>query len=163
MFCGFLPVMHQFDAYYTTSYSGGIRWFPSPEVCRMVGAYQAKWYSRIDQPITRGVPNVDHSTSWFSWTLDKMDFWVHDHVMTLLGIMYQRDVLRPILPVYGSLYWDLSWVNCRNKILLNESWKMLLSEPLASLITFFRTSLMNFCRNNQRISDSFFYITKSSD
>ena len=37
---------------------------------------------------------------------------------------------------------DLSGVNCRDKIILNESWKMLLSEPLASLITFFKASLI---------------------
>ena len=27
--------MHQFDAYSSTSYSQGIQWLPSPEVCRM--------------------------------------------------------------------------------------------------------------------------------
>ena len=27
--------MHRFDAYSSTSYSRGIRWLPSPEVCRM--------------------------------------------------------------------------------------------------------------------------------
>ena len=36
MYCGLLPVLHRFDAYYSTSYSRGIRWLPSPEVCRMV-------------------------------------------------------------------------------------------------------------------------------
>ena len=28
--------MHRFDAYSSTSYSRGIRWLPSPEVCRMI-------------------------------------------------------------------------------------------------------------------------------
>ena len=28
--------MHRFDEYSSTSYSRGIRWLPSPEVCRMV-------------------------------------------------------------------------------------------------------------------------------
>ena len=28
--------MHRSDAYYSTSYSQGIRWLPSPEVCRMI-------------------------------------------------------------------------------------------------------------------------------
>ena len=32
---------------------------------------------------------------------------------------------------------------------------MLLSEPLVSLITFFRTSLIKFYHNSQRMSDSF--------
>ena len=32
---GLLPVMHRSDAYSSTSYSRGIRWLPSPEVCRM--------------------------------------------------------------------------------------------------------------------------------
>ena len=35
---------------------------------------------------------------------------------------------------------------------------MLLSEPLASLITFFRTSLIKFYYNSQRLSDSFYHI-----
>ena len=30
-----VPVMHRSDAYYSTSDSRGIRWLPSPEVCRM--------------------------------------------------------------------------------------------------------------------------------
>ena len=30
-----LPVMHRSDAYSSTNYSRGIRWLPSPEVCRM--------------------------------------------------------------------------------------------------------------------------------
>ena len=40
---------------------------------------------------------------------------------------------------------------------------MLLSEPLASLITFFRTSLIKFYHNIQRMSDSFYHITESSE
>ena len=39
---------------------------------------------------------------------------------------------------------------------------MLLNEPLAILITFFRTSLMKFYHNSQRMSDSFYHITESS-
>ena len=39
--------------------------------------------------------------------------------------------------------------------------KMLLSKPLASLITFFRTSLIKFYLTSHRISDSFYYITDS--
>ena len=35
MQCGLLSVMHRSDAYSSTSYSRGIRWLPSPEVCRM--------------------------------------------------------------------------------------------------------------------------------
>ena len=35
---------------------------------------------------------------------------------------------------------------------------MLLSEPLASLITFFRTSLIKLYLNSQQISDSFYHI-----
>ena len=50
----------------------------------------------------------------------------------------------------------------RYKILLNESWKMLLSEPLASLITIFRTSLIKFYLNSQRKSGSFYHITEMS-
>ena len=38
---------------------------------------------------------------------------------------------------------------------------MLLSEPLASLITFFKTSLIYFYPNSQRMSDSFYHITES--
>ena len=38
---------------------------------------------------------------------------------------------------------------------------MLLSKPLASLITFFRTSLIKFYLNSQRMSDSFYHITES--
>ena len=33
---------------------------------------------------------------------------------------------------------DLSWVNCWDKILLNESWKMLLSEPSSKLNNIFQ-------------------------
>ena len=40
---------------------------------------------------------------------------------------------------------------------------MLLSEPLASLITFFKTSLITFYLNSQRMSDSFYHITESSE
>ena len=39
---------------------------------------------------------------------------------------------------------------------------MLLSEPLASLITFFRTSLIKFYHNSQRTSDNFYHIAESS-
>ena len=39
---------------------------------------------------------------------------------------------------------------------------MLLSEPLASLITFFKTSLIKCYLNSQRMSDSFYHITKSN-
>ena len=46
---------------------------------------------------------------------------------------------------------------------LNESWKMLLGKPLASLITFFRTSLIKFYHNSQRMSGSFYHITESSE
>ena len=38
---------------------------------------------------------------------------------------------------------------------------MLLSEPLASLITFFRPSSIKFYLNSQRMSDSFYHITES--
>ena len=38
---------------------------------------------------------------------------------------------------------------CYKKNLLNESWKMLLSKPLASLITFFGMSLLKFYHNSQ--------------
>ena len=41
--------MHRFDAYSSTSYSRGIRWLPSPEVCRMIRGL----IRRID----RGDPN----------------------------------------------------------------------------------------------------------
>ena len=40
---------------------------------------------------------------------------------------------------------------------------MLKSEPLASLITFFRTSLIKFYLNSQRMSDSFCHITELSE
>ena len=40
---------------------------------------------------------------------------------------------------------------------------MLLSEPLASLVTFFRTSLIKSYHNSQRMSDSFYHITESSE
>ena len=40
---------------------------------------------------------------------------------------------------------------------------MLLSEPLVSSIIFFRTSLIGFYLNNQRMSDSFYHITESSE
>ena len=46
------------------------------------------------------------------------------------------------------------------KIVLNVSWKILLSEPLAGLVTFFRTSLIQFYLNTQRMSDSFYQITE---
>ena len=49
------------------------------------------------------------------------------------------------------------------KNFLERVLKMLLSEPLASLITFFRTSLITFYHNSQRMSDSFFHITESSE
>ena len=41
--------------------------------------------------------------------------------------------------------------------------KMLLSEPLTSLITFFKTILTKFYHNSQRMSDSFYHITESSE
>ena len=40
---------------------------------------------------------------------------------------------------------------------------MLLSKPLASLITCFRTNIIKFYVNNQRISDSFYFITESRE
>ena len=40
---------------------------------------------------------------------------------------------------------------------------MLLGEPLASLITFFKTSLIKFYLNSRLMSDSFNQITESSD
>ena len=40
---------------------------------------------------------------------------------------------------------------------------MLLSEPLANLITFFRMSLIKFYQNSQQMSDSFYRITESSE
>ena len=40
---------------------------------------------------------------------------------------------------------------------------MLLSEPLANLKTFFRTSLIKFYHNGQRMLDSFYHITESSE
>ena len=43
----------------------------------------------------------------------------------------------------GYLTWETRSHVIKKK-LLNESWKMLLSEPLASLIAFFRTSLIKF-------------------
>ena len=45
-------------------------------------------------------------------------------------------------------------------ILLNDSLKMLLSEPLVSLITFIKTSLIRFYINSQRMSDCFYHINK---
>ena len=39
--------------------------------------------------------------------------------------------------------------------------KMLLSEPLASLIAFFSTSLIKVYLNSQRMSDSFYQINES--
>ena len=46
---------------------------------------------------------------------------------------------------------DLSWVNCWDKILLNRSWKMLLSEPLEILIMFFWMSLTHYQTTNFRL------------
>ena len=40
---------------------------------------------------------------------------------------------------------------------------MLFSEPLANLITFFRTSLIKFYHNSQRMSDSFYQITEPNE
>ena len=40
---------------------------------------------------------------------------------------------------------------------------MLLSEPLASLMTFFRTSLIKYFNKGQRMSDSFYHITESRE
>ena len=41
--------------------------------------------------------------------------------------------------------------------------EILICEPLASLITFFRTSLIKFYRHSQRMSDSFYHITESRE
>ena len=40
---------------------------------------------------------------------------------------------------------------------------MLLSEPIASLLTFFRTSMIKFYRNSQRMTDSLYHITEASE
>ena len=40
---------------------------------------------------------------------------------------------------------------------------MLFSEPLASLITFFRTSSIKSYHNSLRMSDSFYHISESSE
>ena len=40
---------------------------------------------------------------------------------------------------------------------------MLLSEPLANLITFFRTSLIKFYHDGQPLSDSFYHMTESCE
>ena len=39
---------------------------------------------------------------------------------------------------------NLTFAYCCDKILLNSSWKMFLSEPKARLITFFKTRLIKF-------------------
>ena len=49
------------------------------------------------------------------------------------------------------------------KIFIKRERKMLLGEPLAGLITFFKTSLTKFYVNSQRMSDSFYHITESSE
>ena len=40
---------------------------------------------------------------------------------------------------------------------------MLLSEPLASLITFFKTSLIKFYNNSQRMSETFYHKTELNE
>ena len=55
------------------------------------------------------------------------------------------------IPFVGRYIKDLS----RDKILLNESWKMLLLK--ARLITFFRTNVIKFYLNSQRMSFFFFF------
>ena len=40
--------MHRPDAYYSNSYSRGIRWLPSPEVCRMLMEFISIRYKSID-------------------------------------------------------------------------------------------------------------------
>ena len=42
---------------------------------------------------------------------------------------------------------NLTFVDCCDKILLNLSWKMLLSSPKARLITFSKTRLIKFYLN----------------
>ena len=76
------------------------------------------------------------------------------HLILYLSLIHVHTVKYTLRDTYIYIY-DLSWVNCWDKILLNESWKMLLREPVGSLITFFRTSLIIFYHNGQRISDSF--------
>ena len=39
--------------------------------------------------------------------------------------------------------------------------EMLVREPLASLPTFFRASLIKFYKNSQRMSDCFYHVTES--
>ena len=54
-------------------------------------------------------------------------------------------------PEFVTLCWyeRVADIDCWDKILLKQVLEMLLSEPLASLITFFRTSLIQFYLNSQ--------------
>ena len=72
MYCGLLSVMHRSDAYSSTSYSRGIRWVLSPEVCRMiwrkimttkVRIKLREKAERFDQLITLVLPNGKGSSA----------------------------------------------------------------------------------------------------
>ena len=84
-----------------------------------------------------------------------MDIWSCDHFR---DIIHQEDSESPILLEHGSILY-----NGEDKISLNESRKMLISQPLTSLIMFFRTSLIKFYRNSQRMTDYFYHIIESSE
>ena len=57
-----------------------------------------------------------------------------------------------------NVFHSYIYLLCQNAVLCVNR----LSEPLASLITFFRTTLIKFYYNNQWMSESFHYITESS-
>ena len=52
---------------------------------------------------------------------------------------------------------NLTFVDCWDKILLNLSWKMLLSSPKDHLITFSKTRLIKSYVNSQLITDPIFH------
>ena len=63
--------MHRFDAYSSTSYSRGIRWLPSPEVCRMIRGL----IRRIDRGDPNALNSIDPTANAFLFFL----FWSTVH------------------------------------------------------------------------------------
>ena len=56
----FYPLWHRSDAYSSSSYSRGIRWLPSPEVCRMF----SKPNENIVPSLIRLPQLLNHKVEW---------------------------------------------------------------------------------------------------
>ena len=88
---------------------------------------EIRFHDVIDQSTVHMYSYAKNSKTW----LTKIAKWV------CFGVLFFNSI-RWIQLCYQK---NLTFVDCCDKVLLNSSWKMLLSSPKARLITFFKTRL----------------------